>query len=86
MIRRSWSELDVSVSWVKMIFFVVCDAKGGTHVAIGSDIESWGRWAAESAFWSLEWMRERGSVVGVVKEMYVGVGVGVWEDEDRARL
>ena len=67
-----------------MIFSVVCEAKGGTHVAIGSDIESWGRLAVESAFWSLEWRRERGSVVGVEKEMYMGVEVDVWEDEDRA--
>ena len=69
-----------------MIFSVVCEAKGGTHVAIGSYIESWGRLAVESAFWSLEWMRERGSLVGVEKEMYVGVDVDVWEDEDQARL
>ena len=69
-----------------MIFSVVCKAKGGAQVAIGSDSESWWRLAAESAFWSLEWMMGRGSLVGVEKEMHVGVDVEVWEDEDRARL
>ena len=57
------------MSWIKTSFSWACGAEGGTHARRGEESKLGGRLAVERACWRLLCVVEKGSLMGVDREI-----------------